>query len=506
MNYIARSGGAGLTRFLRKVGDIWALVEPWAKTLKKIEGTSGSGVASYFRLLRTLLYLNLVVAVIFLVFIILPTAGKPSTDQTFHVVDIFLGTGPLQDSILFYGAYPNTTSAFPWSGFDIPSGYFYAVFASYLVYLLSLMVNMVSAVRKSFIDSAEIEGKKFGPALFTSWEMTIEDSISAKQLMNKICMDLTKLLKRKRTRVPVTKSRLFLRVLTFVGVLGIFMGIGYLLYFLLQSGEIDQKTFVWIVPAIISTLIFLLPWFLRTINLVEGYGTRHNLYLRLFQTFLLATFVLTLLRLTHMLPSESSSEELQVETACRETSFGQEMYRLIIFYFFFVVLLNFLADTILSRISKTPPQFDISSNTTDLIYIQMAACFGALYSPLLPLITTCIFILVFYIQLLSLKLNFSESKKTWTTSTTRTVYLILTFLAIAIPFAFFFYYITMTKSNCGPFSSVSAPIDVTGLTASMGNRSYVSYWIFSKGVWALITVASAIFFYYRFLYIQKGKS
>ena len=437
------------------------------------------------------------VAVIFLVFIILPTAGKPATNQTFHVADIFLGTGPLQDSILFYGAYANTTSALPWSGFDVPSGYFYAVFVSYLVYLISLMVNMVSAVRKSFIDSAEIEGKKFGPALFTSWEMTIEDSISAKQLMNKICMDLTKLLKRKRTRVPVTKSRLFLRILTFVGVLAIFSAVGYLLYFLLQSGELDQKTFVWIVPAIISTLIFLLPWLLRTINLVEGYGTRHNLYLRLAQTFLLATFVLTLLRVTHMLPSESTSEEL-LQTVCRETSFGQEMYRLIIFYFFFVVLLNFLADTILSRLSKTPPQFDISSNTTDLIYIQMAACFGALYSPLLPLITTCIFVLVFYIQLISLKLNFSESKKTWTTSTTRTVYLILTFLAIAIPFGFFFYYITMTKSNCGPFSSVSSPIDVTGLTSSMGNRSYVSYWIFSKGVWALITVASAIFFYYRF--------
>ena len=32
------------------------------------------------------------------------------------ITDIFLGTGPLQDSILFYGAYTKTTSAFPWSG------------------------------------------------------------------------------------------------------------------------------------------------------------------------------------------------------------------------------------------------------------------------------------------------------------------------------------------------------------------------------------------------------
>ena len=393
--------------------------------------------------------------------------------------------------------------AFPWSDYDIPKGYFWAVLISYVVYLISLMVNMVTAVRKSFIDSAEIEGKKFGPALFTSWEMTIEDSVSAKQLMNKICMDLTKLLKRKRARVPVTKSRLFLRIITFVGVKGVFVGIGYLLYFLLQNLDIDKKLFVWIVPALISTLIFLLPWFLRTVNLVEGYSTRHNLYLRLFQTFLLATFVLTMLYVSHnLIPPESTSTTERIEAFCPETSFGQEMYRVIIFYIFFVVLLNFLADTILSRMSKAPPQFDISSNTTDLIYIQMAAFFGAPYSPLLPLITTCIFVLIFYIQLLSLKVNFAKSKKTWTTSTTRTVYLILTFLAIVIPFGFFFIYICYKNSTCGPFKG-SRPIDIIGWTTTMGNRSYISYWIFSNGVWALITVSTAIFFYYRYYILLK---
>ena len=128
-----RSGGAGFARFLRKMGDLWAVVEPWAKTLKKIEGTFGSGVASYFRLLRTLLYLNLVVAGIFLIFIILPTAGKPSLDGTFHVADIFLGTGPLENTILFYGAYAKETSAFPWSDYNIPKGYFWAVLISYVV-------------------------------------------------------------------------------------------------------------------------------------------------------------------------------------------------------------------------------------------------------------------------------------------------------------------------------------------------------------------------------------
>ena len=113
MDCINRSGEAGFTRFWRKVGDLWSVVEPWEKTLKKIEGTSGSGVASYFRLLRTLLYLNLVVAIVFLVFIILPTAGKSHSSQTFHFVDIFLGTGPLQDSILSTGRILTEQQPFP---------------------------------------------------------------------------------------------------------------------------------------------------------------------------------------------------------------------------------------------------------------------------------------------------------------------------------------------------------------------------------------------------------
>jgi hypothetical protein len=125
----------------------------------------------------------------------------------------------------------------------------------------------------------------------------------------------------------------------------------------------------------------------------------------------------------------------------------------------------------------------------------MATCFGLYYSPLLPLITTVILVLTFYLQRLSLRINFADSKKTWTSSATRTVYLIISFLAVIIPGGFFALSIT-DKSYCGPFKDTS-PISVTGIYESSDNREYATYWILAKGVWGIIAVSATIVFYYR---------
>ena len=171
-------------------------------------------------------------------------------------------------------------------------------------------------------------------------------------------------------------------------------------------------------------------------------------------------------------------------------------------------MLNFLVETVWSLVSRQvtaleAPQFNISGNTTNLVYVQMVTCFGLYYSPLLPLITTVILILTFYIQQLSLKINFTDSKKTWTTSTTRTIYLIITFLAVIIPTGFFLFSMTQL-SCCGPFAAPS-PIDVTGINRASQDSTYFGYWILSRGVWAMIALASAIFFYYSVTSAQESR-
>lgn len=70
--------------------------ELWYDPLKKIEGTFGTGVASFFKLLRWLFLVNLMIAIISISFIVLPKAVyNPVTTQVTDwksvMKDIFTG-------------------------------------------------------------------------------------------------------------------------------------------------------------------------------------------------------------------------------------------------------------------------------------------------------------------------------------------------------------------------------------------------------------------------------
>eukprot|EP00092_Neocalanus_flemingeri_P031291 GFUD01033987.1.p1 GENE.GFUD01033987.1~~GFUD01033987.1.p1 ORF type:complete len:570 (+),score=65.47 GFUD01033987.1:106-1710(+) len=411
--------------------DTLAMVEPWSIALKHIEGTYGSGVGSYFRLLRTLLYINTFVALISFVFLILPVAiGNQisNSEPNFKFLDLFLGNGYLQDTILFYGAgvYTQPRANGYWKDFSVPKGYIYTTLAGYLVYLLITLANVVTAYKKSFIDSAESVGKKYGTAVFTAWEMTIEDKSSAQQLKDKICMDLKKLLKQRRAVVKMSNGIVLLRFLITSLVLGAIGGICYGIYQILDS-EFSKSNKVYVMPLALSGIVLLMPWLLMFVNKLGKYSSRHDLYVRLIETCLLVLSVLMVIRIYWWLNTEASID------VCRETRLGQDMYRLIIFYFLVIVLLSFAMETMWSMLYRCgitflgSPDFDISRNTTNLIYCQMVTCIGYYNSPMLPILTTVIFFLTFYIQRISLGLNYHSSKKTWTTSTTRTLYLIITF-------------------------------------------------------------------------------
>ena len=93
---------------------IWILdfIEPWTSETKKIEGSFGTGVGSYFRLLRTFLYINISVTLVTFLGLILPIVTDNtimtflnSVGEDFSFQNLFLGDGKLETSILFYGSY-----------------------------------------------------------------------------------------------------------------------------------------------------------------------------------------------------------------------------------------------------------------------------------------------------------------------------------------------------------------------------------------------------------------
>ena len=250
-------------------------LEPWTRAVKQIEGSYGTGVGSYFRLLRTFLYFNIFVSLITFIFLILPVVTDPVAMEGGGAsdcggADIFLGTGCFEQSILFYGGnvYKSKNVSGPyWKNFSVAKGYIYVTFIGYAVYLIFTMASFVQSYKASFIDNAEMEAAKFGTTVFSIWQMTIEDKDSARELKNKIQEDLHSLLKFKRENKKMSRESLAVRSIVFVLVLIMMAAICYGFYELLKWS--DQAANNYVLPIILSFTIVLLPWLLKLLNKVH---------------------------------------------------------------------------------------------------------------------------------------------------------------------------------------------------------------------------------------------
>ena len=264
-------------------------IEPWTRQTKYIEGRFGTGVGSYFRLLRTFLYINVSVTIITFLALLIPVISdserwKITTNTNevmgFHFKDIFLGTGYFENSLLFYGSgmytqyvLGNTTSDGWFPNYSIPKGYFWTTGFGYSIFIISILVNFVSVYKRSFIDNAEFEGKQFGTTVFASWQMSIHDASTAEILRNKITEDLNKLNKQKAKKNKENRKEkkedlqkyLIPRFVTFAIVLGIIGGTCYGIFELLNFSKV-----VYIIPLILSFIVVFVPWMLRVTIKVTG--------------------------------------------------------------------------------------------------------------------------------------------------------------------------------------------------------------------------------------------
>ena len=291
-------------RLALRLSDTWAAVQPAAAAIKQvcsppttllnklfilqIEGKFGSGVSSYFRLLRFFIYINLLVTLITLVFLFLPVVTVTDiiyTKPKFQIQDIFFGTGYLGDNFLFYNSTVFSTSSQEngyWVHFNLPQGYLCTTLFGYLIFIVSVLSGFVEAYKKSFIDSAESENKKFGTAIFTSWQMTIEDRDSANQLMNKIFLDMKKLLKPRQARLRrVSREMVAVRGLLAGLLLAATVGLCYGEWELLRLQRGARG--YWLLPLALSLLLLLAPAIVSLVTRLGRYGARHELYSRLVQ-------------------------------------------------------------------------------------------------------------------------------------------------------------------------------------------------------------------------------
>jgi len=94
--------------------------------------------------------------------------------------------------------------------------------------------------------------------------------------------------------------------------------------------------------------------------------------------------------------------------SCWENDIGQEMYRLLLLFFFGLVLITFIMETaykivqswpILQSVFQLhPPEFEIARNTMHLIYGQTLTWIALYYSPISSSMFIFILLATFYIK------------------------------------------------------------------------------------------------------------
>uniref|UniRef100_G3RB62 Transmembrane channel-like protein n=1 Tax=Gorilla gorilla gorilla TaxID=9595 RepID=G3RB62_GORGO len=227
----------------------------------------------------------------------------------------------------------------------------------------------------------------------------------------------------------------------------------------------------------IAGVNFVLPPVFKLIAPLEGYTrSRQIVFILLRTVFLrLASLVVLLFSLWNQITCGGDSEAEDCETCgynykqlpCWETVLGQEMYKLLLFDLLTVLavalliqfprkLLCGLCPGALGRLAGTQ-EFQVPDEVLGLIYAQTVVWVGSFFCPLLPLLNTVKFLLLFYLKKLTLFSTCSPAARTFRASAANFFFPLVLLLGLAIssvPLLYSIFLIPPSKL-CGPFRGQS---------------------------------------------------
>ncbi|XP_014481354.1 PREDICTED: transmembrane channel-like protein 5 [Dinoponera quadriceps] len=439
----------------------------WHQTIKAIESRSGSGIATYFKFLRWLLFLNIIPCILSVSFIVIPQ----SLDQTHvpdydgvKILDFLTGSGFLSRTIMYYGFYSNGTVDTPLgTKYSIPFAYFLTLFSCYTLMFVILSVKVISSYRKSYVETRGKAHDLYSNKIFCGWDCSISSPKTAAVQSASIYKELEELLAETRQRVPLhwfAKCSLIIMQLAVTAVV-LFMicGVGALVWKLLDHYNIGTSgsVSVMIVPTVITVIIHIFPAIISYLALLERYNNkRTELYITMMRNHAVAAAIFGVLFAFWIINSTSD---------CWQTDFGGEIYRLIVLDFIVSVLgacLQFARSALYKRVSTKigRPEFDIARGTLNLIYNQTLFWMGFYFSPLISFIIVMKMVVTFYIKKYELERCYQRPSQPWRAAQTQTLFLAFAFLGMIGVLLTIGYIISNVESNdCGPFRNHTYTLD-----------------------------------------------
>ncbi|KAJ8289954.1 hypothetical protein GJAV_G00007120 [Gymnothorax javanicus] len=505
-----------LKRFLEGARGALDYVSLWRRALQKIGGHFGGGVQSYFLFLRFLVVLNFFSFLLIASFVLVPSivyqsrysgsnnevnisAGKeectiydPNPQGLVYFysyfIDLLTGTGFMEYSYLFYGYYNNTEKITDESFYNIPLAYlltagFYVIFC-----LICIVIRMGGAVRIAVKTGGKSAGG-YSLQVFTGWDYGLQGNRAIRLKQNNIRYHLQvdleeERIKLKAASLPLSQIIRLYSVRAFLNlvVLALIGGSFYAIFLATEFSQAYEGTdflslVVEYLPSIVITMAnFLVPFLCDQIALLEKHSPSTTIILALLRAVFLRLVGLGVLLFT--LWSQITCRSAERGTCqpcgynhalypCWETRVGQEMYKLAIFDFITViavlVLVEFprrmIVDNFSCKLAKFVgrQEFVVPQNVLGLVYGQTVVWVGALFCPLLPVINTIKFFIIFYCKKVTLFYNCRPATRTFRSTSSNFFFLFVLLFGWILACLTLLYSVAVipTSLSCGPFRSLS---------------------------------------------------
>ncbi|XP_019948527.1 transmembrane channel-like protein 7 [Paralichthys olivaceus] len=482
----------------------------WNKSLQKIGGNFGSGVHSYFLFLRFLVVLNFVSFFLIAGFVLIPSIVFRSVVSSLtnstgpekcmeynpnsnglvvfyeYFLDLLSGTGFMEYSYLFYGYYSNTMVEDRNFSYNIPLAYILTAVFYFAFCLVCIIARMGTTAKVAVATGGSAVGN-YSMIVFTGWDYSClgdqDTKLKQKNVHYRLQVDLEEERIKKRAaaltlgqKVLLYSLRIFLHLVAFGLIIGAFYAIFGATNFSQQKSGMQGilgLTYEYLPSIVITAGNFLVPLLCDQIALIEKYAPSTTVIVALLRAVFLRLVSLGVLLFTlwRQITCEGNIDGADCKLCrynydfypCWETRIGQEMYKLTLFDLLVniavLVLVEFPRRMVVDNWSSKLAQwvgrqeFVVPSNVLGLVYGQTVVWTGALFCPLLPLINTIKFIILFYTKKITLFYNCRPALKTFRSTTSTFFFLVVLLFGWGLATVVMIYSLAVIHPSygCGPF-------------------------------------------------------
>ncbi|XP_051889038.1 transmembrane channel-like protein 6 isoform X2 [Pristis pectinata] len=399
--------------------------------------------------------------------------------------------GYFTDTVLYHGYYTNNTwnilSGLGYNGssinvpYNMPIAYLYTVGTSFFI----TCIILVHCLSKAFGESYRVGSgyRDLAVKVFCFWDFKVTQKQSVELNYEDISTQLKEFLTEHNFRAErlnifqwfVNLSVHFLGWLLSLGsAVGCAVGVYYYSEKVLKDyseriqrrmSEKEAEGSLLGIPILVSAINFVMPYIYNLIGLLEKYDfPQQRIYVSITRNLVLKMSIIGLLCF-HWIGGNTTKI---TEISCWETFVGQELYRLVVVDFIFIILETAFGEYVWRLVCikllkrKRKPEFDIARNVLDLIYGQTLTWVGLLFAPLIPAIQIIKFVVVFYIKKLSLMMNCQPPRKLWRASHMMTIFISLlcfpSFLGATLAHLYSVWRVKPSQT-CGPFRTLNNMYD-----------------------------------------------